>query len=73
MMPPTIMQLIGGIYMVEAVIVISIFITGINRGFNKVYRDHEIWGMILKSTILFTLVFFTMVLLFQPIVNLINP
>ncbi len=72
-MPPTLMQLIGGIYLIEIVIIISIFVTGIDRGFNKVYRDHMISNLIIKSMIWFTLVFFIMVLLFQPIVNLINP
>ncbi len=71
-MPPTIMQLIGGIYLIEVVIIIGIFVTGIDRGFNKVYRDNMISRLIVKSMIWFTIVFFIMVLVFQPVVTLIN-
>ena len=68
-MPPTVMELIGGIYLIEVVIIISIFITGIDRGFNKVYRDHMISKLIIKAMIWFTTVFFVMILMFQPIVT----
>jgi len=67
-MPPTLMEVIAGIYLVEVVIITAIFITGIHRGFNKVYRDYLIWRMMLVAILLFSLVFFTMVRLFQPII-----
>jgi hypothetical protein len=67
-MPPTVMELIAGIYLIEIVIIIAIFVTGIERGFNRVPRDHMIARSLLMAVILFTVVFFIMVLIFQPIV-----
>ncbi|MFH7880989.1 MAG: hypothetical protein QXI09_03210 [Candidatus Aenigmatarchaeota archaeon] len=67
-MPPTVMELIAGIYMIEVTIITVIFLTGIARGFSKVYRDYFISRFLLVSTILFSLVFFVMVLLFQPLI-----
>lgn len=68
-MPPTIMELIAGIYLIESVIIIAIFITGITRGFSKVYRDYYISRFVAISVILFTIVFFVMVFMFQPILS----
>ncbi|RLI75163.1 hypothetical protein DRP04_13780, partial [Archaeoglobales archaeon] len=67
-MPPTVMQLIVGVYSVEVILITAIFLTGIARGFNKVYRDYYIWRFLLTSTFLFSLLFFGMVVTFQGLV-----
>ena len=67
-MPPTVMELIAGIYLIEIIIIVAIFVTGIERGFNKVPRDRMIYKSLMMGVILFTVVFFVMVLIFQPIV-----
>ena len=67
-MPPTVMELIAGIYLIEIIIIISIFITGIERGFNRVPRDHLISRSLIMAVVVFSIVFFAMVMVFQPIV-----
>jgi hypothetical protein len=66
-MPPTVMELIAGIYFIECVVIVSMFLSGISRGFNKVHRDYFIFKFLSFSTIFFTLLFFVMVLVFQPL------
>jgi hypothetical protein len=68
-MPPTVMEFIGGIYLIEVVIIVAFFITGLERGFNKVHRDHLISEFLIWAVLLFTIVFFIMVLLFQPVIT----
>jgi hypothetical protein len=68
-MPPTVMQVIAGIYMIEAVVIIIFFSSGISRGFNKVYREYITSRALLGAIILFTIVFFILVNLFQPIIE----
>lgn len=68
-MPPTVMELIGGLYLIEVAIIVAIFITGLERGFNKVHRDHYISEFLIWAVILFTIVFFLMVLMFQGVVT----
>jgi hypothetical protein len=68
-MPPTVMELIAGVYLIEIVFLMGIFITGIDRGFNKVQRDRLISKSLTMAIIIFTIVFFIMVLMFQPIVT----
>lgn len=68
-MPPTLMELIAGIYLVESVIITAIFLTGIARGFDKVQRDYLISRMLVVSIILFSLVFFIMVVIFIPVLS----
>jgi len=68
-MPPTIMELIAGVYLIEVVVITAVFIAGIQRGFSKVYRDHLIARLLAIAIVLFTIVFFMGVLLFQPVVK----
>ena len=68
-MPPTIMEVIAGIYLIEIVLISAYFVTGIHRGFNKVYRDRLIYEMMIKALLLYSLVFFISVLAFQPIIE----
>jgi hypothetical protein len=67
-MPPTVMELIAGIYLIESVIIIVFFSSGISKGFDKVYREYVTCRALTGALILFTIIFFIMVLLFQPIV-----
>jgi len=66
-MPPTLFELIVGIYFIETVLIISYFYVGIARGFNKVHREYLTYKWLLSGIILFSLVFFGAVLAFQPI------
>jgi len=68
-MPPTLMQLIVGIYFIESVLIICYFYVGIARGFNKVHREYLTYKWLLSGIILFSLVFFAVVWVFQPIYN----
>ncbi len=67
--PPTVLQLIVGIYLVEIVIIISVFLTGINKGFDEVSRDMVISKNLLMAIILYTVVLFIMVIFFNPIIQ----
>ena len=68
-MPPTLMQLIVGIYFIESVLIICYFYVGIARGFNKVHREYLTYKWLLGGIILFSLVFFGVIWAFQPIYN----
>jgi hypothetical protein len=68
-MPPTLMELIVGIYFVESVLIICYFYVGIARGFNKVHREYLTYKWLLVGVILFSMIFFAVVWLFQPIYN----
>jgi len=69
LMPPTFMQLIAGIYLIEIVIIMAIFYTGIVRGFSSVYRDYMIFKFLSFSIILFTILTMMTVIIFQPIIG----
>jgi hypothetical protein len=68
-MPPTLMELIVGIYFVESVLIICYFYVGIARGFNKVHREYLTYKWLLSGIFLFSMIFFAVVWLFQPIYN----
>jgi len=68
-MPPTLMELIIGIYFIETVLIVCYFHVGIARGFNKVHREYLTYKWLLSGVILFSLVFFGVILAFQPIYN----
>jgi len=67
-LPPTVLQLIVGIYLVEIVIIISIMLNGINKGFDEVSRDNLIFKNLLIATIFYTIIIFLTILFFQPLV-----
>lgn len=67
--PPTLMELIVGIYLIESVLIICYFYVGIARGFNKVHREYLSYKWLLGSIILFSLIFFGIIWAFQPIYN----
>jgi hypothetical protein len=68
-MPPTLMELIVGIYFIESVLIICYFYVGIARGFNKVHREYLTYKWMLTGIILFSLIFFGVIWAFQPIYN----
>ncbi len=68
-MPPTLMQLITGIYFIETVLIACYFYVGIARGFNTVHREYLTYKWLLTGIILFSLIFFGVIWAFQPIYN----
>jgi len=68
-MPPTLMEVIVGIYFIESVLIICYFYVGIARGFNKVHREYLTYKWMLTGIILFSLIFFGVIWAFQPIYN----
>lgn len=68
-MPPTYMQLIAGVYLIETTIIISYFLTGILRGFNRVQLEYTIYRYLTLTSILFSILFFGIVLIFQPVIT----
>ena len=57
-MPPTIMELIVGVYLIESVIIMSIFLIGVQRGFDEVSRDYTIARNLSIAVVFFTIIFF---------------
>jgi hypothetical protein len=68
-MPPTLMELIIGIYFIESVLIICYFYVGIARGFNRVHREYLTYKWMLSGIILFSIIFFGVIIAFQPIYN----
>ena len=68
-MPPTIMELIVGVYLIESVIIMSIFLIGVQRGFDEVSRDYTIARNLSIAVVFFTIIFFLMIMIFQPIIT----
>ncbi len=67
-MPPTILELIVGIYLIECIIIMCIFLVGIQHGFDEVSRDYTIARNLTIAVVFFSIIFFIMVLIFQPII-----
>ncbi len=67
-MPPTILELTIGIYLIEVVVIMCIFIVGIDRGFDEVCRDYTISRNLTIALIFFSVIMIIMVMIFQPIV-----
>jgi len=60
--------LTAGIYLIECAIIMCIFLVGIQRGFDEVSRDYTIAKNLTIAVIFFTIIFFIMVIVFQPII-----
>lgn len=67
-LPPTILEVVIGIYIIESVIIMCIFLTGIERGFDEVSRNYFIATILTKAIILYSIVFIVMLILFQPFI-----
>lgn len=68
-MPPTILEAIVGIYIIESVVIMCIFLTGIEKGFDEVSRDYMIATILSKAIIIYSIVFFIMIAVFQPLIQ----
>ena len=68
-MPPTIIETIIGIYLIEAIIIMTFFLVGIERGFDEVSMDYFIARNLFKGVLFFSAIFFLMVIIFQPIIG----
>ncbi len=55
-MPPTIFQLIIGIYMIEIVVILSYFLNGIRNGFDETTRNVMIGKTLVTSLILYSVI-----------------
>ncbi len=67
--PPTIMVLIVGIYLIEIVMIITLFSNGIENGFDEINRDYNMGKNIIISVIIFVVLSSLMLLFFQPIIT----
>jgi len=67
-MPPTVMELTIGIYLIEVVVIMCIFIVGIDRGFDEVCRNYTISRNLTIALTFFSVIMIIMVMIFQPIV-----
>ncbi len=54
-MPPTIFQLIVGIYMIEVVVILAYFLNGIRNGFDETTRNILIGKTLLKALIFYSI------------------
>ncbi|MGC9310131.1 MAG: hypothetical protein ACP5E4_00210 [Candidatus Aenigmatarchaeota archaeon] len=70
-MPPTVLELIIGLYILESVVIMCVFLTGIERGFDSVYRNYLIATTLAKAMAIYSVVFFIMTIAGGTIVNLI--
>lgn len=67
-MPPTLMELIVGLYLIECVVIMCIFLVGVQKGFDEVSRDYYISRNLIIAVIFYSIVFFAMIMVFQPII-----
>ena len=67
--PPTLLQLFVGIYLIEITILLCLLENGIEHGFDKINRDMLIARSLMKAVILFTIVVFIITLMFAPIIR----
>ena len=67
--PPTILQLFVGIYLIEITILLCLLLNGIEHGFDRINRDMIIARSLPKAIILFTIVVFVITIMFYPIIS----
>lgn len=65
--PPTVMLLTAGLYMIETIIIVVYFQVGILRGFNKVHREYLTYKTLLQSLIMFSIISMMLIGMFQGI------
>ena len=68
-MPPTLIQLFVGVYLIEITILLCMLLNGINHGFDKINRDMLISRSLLKSVVMFALVNMIITILFAPVIR----
>lgn len=67
--PPTVFQLIIGTYMIEVVILLGLFLNGLENGFDKVTRNYLLGKYLFIATILYSIVLLVSILIFAPLIN----
>lgn len=67
--PPTLIQLFVGVYLIEITILLCILLNGINYGFDKINRDMLISRSLPKAVIMFALVSMIITILFAPVIQ----
>ncbi len=67
--PPTILMAILVVYMVEVVVIMSFFKSGIDNGFDEINRDYLIGNNVMRAMLLFTVVLVVMLAFFQPMIE----
>jgi len=68
-MPMTVLQAVVGIYTVEAVVLFTLLLNGIENGFDKVSRDHLISQMLLRAIIIYSATSILSVILFHNVIQ----
>lgn len=67
--PPTLLQLFVGIYLIEITILLCLLENGIEHGFDRISRDMLIARSLMRAVILFTVVVFVITIMFAPIIQ----
>jgi len=65
--PPSVFQMIIGIYMMEVVILLGFFLNGLQNGFDKNMRNYVIGKYLLIATVIYSAVLIAMVAFFAPV------
>ncbi len=67
--PPTLLQLFIGIYLIEITLLLCLLQNGIEHGFDRISRDMLIARSLLRAVILFTIIVFVITVMFAPIIQ----
>ncbi len=67
--PTYVIQLVIGIYVIEILILLAIFMTRVEYGNDKIKERNTIWKLLLTGTVLYVIVFLIALLLFNPIIE----
>jgi len=70
MMPVSVFQLIVGIYMIEVVVMLGIFLSTIRHGEENVIKKHNIGRKLVISTLIYSAVLIFIYLLFSSIIGM---
>lgn len=68
-LPPTVMLLIVGIYLLEVSVILAYFTNGIENGFDEINRDVEIGRTMVYGVVIFTLIVFVASMYITPFVS----
>lgn len=67
--PPSVFQLIIGVYMMEVVILLGFFLNGLQNGFDKNTRNYIIGKYLMIATVLYSVILIVMVAFFAPVMH----
>ncbi|MCK4550450.1 MAG: hypothetical protein KAT91_00700 [Candidatus Aenigmarchaeota archaeon] len=67
--PPEVLQFIVGLYVIEILVLLAIFVNRISVGMDPVSESDSIWKMVLTGTFVYVLVIVIVSLLFMPLIN----